>query len=194
MSLSPRALLPAAFLVLSIGVPRLASAGPMAQLRKARSQINRLARQKVSDARLKTVVNRLLDFDTMAELVLRSHWSGLTPAQRTLFKKLFRQLIEKNYIRGIRKNVTFQVDYKREVITGKTAKVHTVVRSVRRGRPRQTEVVYRMKRSRARWRVIDLVTDDVSLERNYRKSFDRIIRQKGFDVLIQKMRKKLGSR
>lgn len=193
MSFSPRALIPAVLLISLLGAGRPASAGPLAQLRKAKAQINRLARQKASDARLKVVVNRLLDYDTMAERVLRAHWSGLTPAQRAQFKKLFRQLIEKNYIRGIRKNANYKVDYQREAVRGKTAKVHTLVRFVRKGRPRQTEVVYRMQRSGARWRVIDLITDDVSLERNYRKSFHRIISQKGFDVLIQKMRKKLGS-
>jgi len=191
--MSYRAAISAALFAALLGAARPASAGPMAQLRRAKAQLNRLAQRKASDAQLKAFVNRLLDFDTMAKRVLRSHWAGLTPPQRAEFKRLFRQLIEKNYIKGIRKNATYQVDYKREVVTGNTAKVHTVIRTVRRGRTRETQVVYRMRRHGARWQVFDLITEDESMERNYRRSFHRIITRKGFDVLLQKMRKKLGS-
>ena len=193
MKPSTRALLPLVLVLSLAGGARAAAAGPMAQLRKAKDQLNRLAQRKASDARIRKFVNRLLDFDTMAERVLRKHWAGLSPEQRAQFKTLFRQLIEKNYVKGLRKNATYQVDYKREAITGKTAKVYTVVRYVRKGRARQTEVVYRMRRVGRTWKVFDLITEGESLERNYRKSFSRIIRRKGFDVLLQKMRKKLRS-
>jgi phospholipid transport system substrate-binding protein len=169
-----------------------AQAGPMSQLKQANVRLKKLARRNASDAKLKQFVNRLIGYDLMAEQTLRDHWAKLTAAQKSKFKKLFKGLIEKTYIKGIRKNAKYSVDYKGESIKGQAAKVKTVVHTVKRGRPRQTEVVYRMKRQGQRWVLVDMITDDVSLVRNYRKSFNRIIGKDGFATLLQKMRKKLS--
>lgn len=170
-----------------------ARATPLSELKAANTQLNQLANASASDTQLKAFVNRLLDFDTMAENTLRAQWPTLTATQRIEFKKLFQGLIEKAYIKGIRKNSKYSVDYKREALAGAEARVYTVVHSVRKGRPRETEVSYRMKRVNGKWRVIDMKTDDVSMEENYRSSFSRIIKDKGFSALLEKMRKKLTS-
>lgn len=180
----------AAFLILS---PARIQATPMAELKTANSQLHRLAQSNASDQQLKKFVNQLMDFDTMAQNTLRQQWPTLTAAQKAEFKKLFQSLIEKSYISGIRKNAKYTVDYKRETVTGAEARVFTLVHSVRKGRPRQTEVSYRMRRVGTKWRVIDMKTDDVSMEENYRDSFSRIIKEKGFPELLDKMRKKLTS-
>ncbi len=178
--------------LLALPLGATAQAGPMAQLKKANVKLNRLAKQNASDAQLKRHVNRLISFDEMAQDILRDHWAKLGAAKKTEFTKLLKGLIEKTYIKGIRKNAKYKVDYKGESVRGAKAKVKTVVHTVKRGRPRQTEVVYRMQRKGARWTLVDMITDDVSLARNYRKSFNRIIAKDGFDTLLQKMRKKLA--
>ena len=170
-----------------------AQAGPLTELKAANDQLHKLAQANATDGQLKKFVNQLLDFDTMAQNVLRIQWPTLTPDQKTEFKKLFQALIEKSYITGIRKNAKYSVDYQKETLLGAEAKVFTIVHSVRRGRPRQTEVSYRMRRVGAKWRVIDMKTDDVSLEETNRNSFSRIIKDKGFPELLEKMRKKLTS-
>jgi ABC-type transporter MlaC component len=38
----------------------------------------------------------------------------------------------------------------------------------------------------------DIVIDEVSLMRSYRKQFKRIMKRDGFDVLIEKMSKKIN--
>ena len=45
--------------------------------------------------------------------------------------------------------------------------------------------------SGADWRVYDIITDGVSLVKNYRRQFRRIIRDEGWDGLIDRMQKKL---
>ncbi len=179
-----------AFLLVSASV---AAASPLSELKKANIKLNSLAKANASDAQLKRFVNRLIDYDTMAQECLKTQWGTLTAAQKAEFKKLFKSLIEKNYIKGIRKNAKYSVDYKREHVAGRQARVYTVVHSVKRGRPRQTEVVYRMHRRGRSWAMTDMITDDVSMVRNYRKSFTRIITKHDFATLLQKMRKKLGT-
>ncbi|MDY0002022.1 MAG: ABC transporter substrate-binding protein [Polyangia bacterium] len=186
-------LLPGATAVLLLLGSALAQAGPLTELKAANGQLNKLAQARASDDQLKKFVNQLLDFDTMAENTLKAQWPSLSAEQKSEFKKLFQGLIEKSYISGIRKNASFSVDYQRETLSGSEARVFTIVHSVRKGRPRQSEVSYRMRRVGNKWRVIDMKTDDVSMEENYRNSFSRIIKDKGFTELLDKMRKKLTS-
>ena len=44
----------------------------------------------------------------------------------------------------------------------------------------------------ARWKVQDIITEGMSLVKNYRTSFGKIIKKDGFPALIQKMKDKLA--
>ena len=52
-------------------------------------------------------------------------------------------------------------------------------------------VEYEMRKIKAHWMVYDVVTDDVSIVRNYRSQFHRIIKKKSYKALVDKMRRKL---
>jgi len=49
---------------------------------------------------------------------------------------------------------------------------------------------YRLMSKDGDWRVYDVVADGVSLVRNYRGQFDRVIRESSFAELVDKLRKK----
>jgi phospholipid transport system substrate-binding protein len=167
-----------------------AQASPMAFLKKTQARLNRLAKAKASDAKLKKEVNKLLDFELMSQRTLRKHWNTLDAAKRSEFQKAFQSLLEKKYIKGLRKKADYKVVYKKQSRSGAMAKVTTEVNYVRKGRQRSNEIVYRLHRVGARWVIFDVITDDVSMERNYRRSFNRIIKKKGFDELVKKLKKK----
>lgn len=178
----------ASLILLSTGAQ--AQASPMAFLKKTQDRLNKLAQAKASDAKLKKEVNRLLDFALMSQRTLKKHWSTLDAAQRSEFQKAFQSLLEKKYIKGLRKKADYKVVYKKQSRSGAMAKVSTEVNYVRKGRQRSNEIVYRLRRAGARWVIFDVITDDVSMERNYRRSFNRIIKKKGFAELVKKLKKK----
>jgi len=167
-----------------------AQASPMAFLKKTQSKLNGLAQAKASNATLKTEVNKLLDFSLMSQRTLKNHWKTLDAAKRAEFQQAFRSLLEKKYINGLRKKADYQVVYKKQSRSGAMAKVTTEVKYVRKGRQRSNEIVYRLRRAGARWVIFDVITDDVSMERNYRRSFNRIIKKKGFAELVKKLKNK----
>ncbi len=167
-----------------------AQASPMAFLKKTQARLNRLAKTKAADTKLKKEINKLLDFTLMSKRTLRKHWGTLDAAKRAEFTKAFQSLLEKKYIKGLRKKADYTVVYKKQSRSGSMAKVTTEVNYVRKGRQRSNEIVYRLRRVGTRWVIFDVITDDVSMERNYRRSFNRIIKKKGFDVLVQKLKKK----
>jgi phospholipid transport system substrate-binding protein len=167
-----------------------AQASPMAFLKKTQARLNRLAKAKAADTKLKKEVNKLLDFTLMSKRTLRKHWSTLDAAKRVEFTQAFQSLLEKKYIKGLRKKADYTVVYKKQSRSGSMAKVTTEVNYVRKGRQRSNEIVYRLRRVGSRWVIFDVITDDVSMEKNYRRSFNRLIRKKGFDVLVKKLKKK----
>lgn len=167
-----------------------AQASPMAFLKKTQTKLNGLAKGKASDAKLKKAVNKLLDFSLMSQRTLKKHWSTLDATKRAEFQKAFRSLLEKKYIKGLRKKADYKVVYKKQSRSGTMAKVTTEVNYVRKGRQRSNEIVYRLRKVGARWVIFDVITDDVSMERNYRRSFNRIIKKKGFAELVKKLKKK----
>ena len=59
------------------------------------------------------------------------------------------------------------------------------------GRTSEIVIEYKMRRAKGRWVVYDVITDDVSIVRNYRSQFNRIIRRDSYEVLVKKMRRKL---
>jgi phospholipid transport system substrate-binding protein len=184
-------LLSLAVLVGLTGATGTAHAGPLTELQTLNTKLNQLARQNASDAVLKGTANQLLDYDALAQNTLRDHWTTLTTAQKTEFTTLFRQLVEKNYVKGLRSNVSYTVTYQKEQIGGQAATVTSQAKGLRKGRMTIVDILYKMRRQGGKWVVHDVVTDEVSMEQNYRNSFNRIIKDKGWNELIAKLRKRL---
>ena len=62
-----------------------------------------------------------------------------------------------------------------------------------KGRKAETTIDYKLaQKGGDKWAVYDFITDDVSLLRNYRSEFGRIIKRDGFPALLAKMKKKLA--
>lgn len=179
----------------------LMAGGPMSMLRKSNEEVRSiLKQQKGSSAatpeqkeKIKKIVNGFLDYEELAKRSLADEWAKLSGAQKNEFVQVFRDLIERNYVKQLRSNVDYQIDYKDENVTGGEATVHSVVKAERKGRKAETTVDYRLSdKGGGKWAVYDVITDDVSLLRNYRSEFGRIIKKDGFPALLAKMKKKLA--
>lgn len=175
--------------------------GPMATLKQKNGEVDRLIKQKVEKntpaetkvkADIKQLAANLLDYDELAKRALAAHWDKLTAAQRTDFVTTFRELIERNYVKQLRTNVDYQIVYKNEELEGEDATVATVVKVRSAGKNTDADIVYKMHKVGPEWRVWDVITDEVSMMRNYRTQFHKIITEQSFDALIKKMKNKLA--
>src|SRR5262249_31569509 len=129
-------LIAAALLALST-VAYAAGGGAMAPLKQKNGEGDKLLRQKGEKGKLaeqkqkddiKKLAATLLDYDELAQKSLAAHWDKLTPAQRTEFVTTLRELIERNYVKQLRSNLDYQVQYKNEEADGEQATVSTVVK------------------------------------------------------------------
>ena len=178
-----------------------AKTGPGTQaVRAANDTIAGLLKQKAAPgskeekdlaAKVTTSVRSFLDIDQLGKRAMVDNWSKLSRAQQDQFLALLRSLIEDNYVRGLRANLDYQVDYTGESTDADgNIVVTTKINTKRRGRPYAIEVDYVLVKDGDKLRAWDVKTDGVGLVENYRTMFDKIIDKDGFDGLIAKMKKK----
>jgi phospholipid transport system substrate-binding protein len=138
-------------------------------------------------------VRDFLDVDALGERALSDHWADLSAAQRTEFLDILRGLLEDNYVKGLRANLEYKVEYKGETKNDDgTRVVKTAIKTVRRNRAYTIKVDYTLVEDGGKWKCFDVATDGVGLVENYRAQFNKIIAKDGFEGLIAKMKKKRG--
>ena len=178
-----------------------AKTGPgTAAVKSANEKISSLLKQKPAAGspqekalagKVTTSVRDFLDIDELGKRAMADQWSKLTKEQQTEFLSTLRALIEDNYVRGLRANLQYSVDYTGET-TDKDGNVvvTTTVNTKRRGRPFKIDVDYVLKKDGGKLKAWDVKTDGVGPVENYRAQFNKIIAKDGFDGLIARMKKK----
>jgi ABC-type transporter MlaC component len=190
------------FLMFSLfAVPALAAPGPgTTAVKQANDTISSQLKTKVAAgskeekelaAKVTTGVRGFLDIDQLGKRAMVDQWAKLSKEQQTQFLTLLRDLIEANYVRGLRANLSYTVEYASEA-TDKDGNVvvTTKVNTQRKGRPYSIEVVYVLVKDGDKLRAFDVKTDGVGLIDNYRTMFNKVIAKDGFAGLIEKMKKK----
>jgi len=192
-------------LVTGAGPAQAAPTGPgTAIVEKANKTIAGLLKKKVKAgsqgekelvAKVTVQVRDLLDIDELGKAALATHWAAATPAQQTEYLALLRALIEAEYLKGLRSNVSYTVSYEGETagtVAGEVI-VSTKIKAKRKGRPFTIGIDYVLRPHGGTLRAYDVKTDGVGMVENYRAQFAKIIAKSGMDGLLAKMRKKKGS-
>ena len=183
-------------------VPAAGQNGAQGFLRARHDAVNRIlrrpARTPAEQARLRDELGRaladLLDYDELSRQSLASHWAEHSETERREFVGLLRQLVQQSYQRSLRTTLDFDIRYLSETPgQGGAVVVRTTARSRTQRRAPQVAIDYTLKRAGNAWRVSDVSTDGVSLVRNYRTQFNRIITREGWPALIQRMRSRLDA-
>ena len=135
---------------------------------------------------LEKVIGSRFDYREMAKRSLPAQWRTLTEDQRKEFVELFQSFLSASYADKIEGYSGEQIQYLKERLEGDYAEVRTQLASEKTEIP----IDYRLLSRSEDWFVYDVVADGVSLVRNYRAQFDKIIRESGYDDLMEQLRKK----
>ncbi len=138
--------------------------------------------------KLEKVIGARFDYEEMAKRSLGKRWNTLSASERETFVTLFTALLDKAYTGKIEGYSGEQVKYLNERTKGDYAQVDTKVISGKVEIP----LDYRMLKRSNQWRVYDVVVDGVSLVRNYRGQFTKIIKSSSYDELVRTLREKTG--
>lgn len=170
-----------------------------AVVRKTNDRIQSLLRENVPEGskeekeleeRLAAEVRTILDARELGRRALRDHLDSLSSKQLREFETLLGSLIERSYVQSLLEQPDYRVEYVKEERGNDSRQVSTQLHTTRRGEPYTFEIVYQLHRRAGKWRVYDVVTDGVSLIRNYRSQFNRIIAEEGYSGLLARMRKR----
>jgi len=195
MNLKIRLSLSAVAILVLVGSGRSVNAGePTEAIRGAVNQgveilknaklNNQNQRAQVID-RLRQIVYPLFDFNEMGMRSLGQNWRPLNPQQRKEFVSLFTALLEKTYADQIDLYDGQKVVYTGESVDNEYAQVDSRIID-KKG---QTySVVYRLHRVDGKWRIYDVVAENISLVNNYRAQFNRVITKSSFEELLKIMK------
>ncbi len=144
---------------------------------------------EISDERkeeLRSVINDVIDFQAMGEAALGRHWSRLTAEQQDEFVDTFSKIIRSQSLASL-DVYRSEVTYDEITVTGENA--HVVTTTIFKNVP--TKVEYELHYIGGAWIATDIILDEVSTVGGYARSFQSVIRKKGFDELMIKLYKKL---
>lgn len=144
------------------------------------------ARQTERRAKLEEIIGQRFDYAEMAKRTLASQWKGLSSEQQQEFVILFQQFLANSYVGNVDGYSGEEVEYLKEREKGEFAEVQTKVVSPKV----QIPLDYRLLQKNGEWWVYDVVIDGVSLMKNYRGQFSRIINSSSFEALLEKLRSK----
>ena len=165
------------------------SVSPSELLRKFDETVRRrLCRPKPDRIYVRARVQWVFDIDTMARRAAGSHWSSWDDNYKANYMKLFKNFVLNRYVKRLEKRKDYQVRFESEKITGTTAVVKTSLNKKGANPDDAIEVVYRLEKRGPDWRVVDVVTDEVSLVDTYRSMFRDVLRRRGPRGLLEYLR------
>ena len=132
---------------------------------------------------LEQVIAQRFDYAEMSKRALAVHWTPSTKEQRDEFVDLFKGFLSDRYASKIEGYAGEQVDYLGERLDGQYAEVRTKLRSSKVEIPMD----YRLINKGGRWYAYDIIVDGISLVKNYRSQFDKIIRSGSYEELVRRL-------
>lgn len=135
--------------------------------------------------RLKDMINNVIHYRSMAQYALGDTFNEISNEDREEFVSLFSTIIRDNSLNSLdiyRADVTY-TDIE---VEGNQAKVYTLaaLEDVR------TNVDYDLMMIDGEWMITDMTIDSVSTAESYNRQFQSIIRQRGFDALLQSLQRR----
>lgn len=138
--------------------------------------------------RLKTLINGVLDFRAMAETALGTHWDTLDTDRRDEFVRVFRDVVRAQSMSDLGV-YNSEVTFDQISVQGDSAYVRTMTTY----EGSQTPVEYVLQRRDDEWKAEDIIVDEVSTAEGYARSFQSVMRKRGFDALMTALEKKRKS-
>lgn len=171
-----------------------AGSGALDTFRQAQQRVIALVDAKAGDAALEAEVDALLDYEWLAHAALggEQHYAERCGERCGEFEALLSDLIRVNYLRRLADAKRGEVEYLGEETGRSATKVDTRI-SYRSGKgQRALDVDYVLHQVDGRWQVRDIITEDVSLAKNYRYEINQLYRKGGIDAVLTALSERLA--
>lgn len=144
--------------------------------------------QEYSDsqrAELKEIINGIIDFEAMAKTALDDTYNSISEESRNEFVDLFSTIVRDHSLTNL-EIYRADITYNSIVIDENKALINTMAQL----EDIRTPVEYRMELEDDIWVITDMSVDDLWTAESYKNQFQRIITRRGFDTLMESLRKR----
>lgn len=141
-------------------------------------------------ARLQPLITSTLDLDYIARFALLRFWAGLDHSQRADYLDIFRQLTVSTYAsrfdgyNGERFRLVEEQSLPRERCLVRAALI--------KGNGEPIEFEYILHQTAGHWRIINIIVDGVSNLAIKRTEYSAVMKDAGFETLLDKLRAKIS--
>jgi len=136
--------------------------------------------------KLRSVADSFFDWRELSRRALAEHWNKYTPKQQDDFVASFSELLQKTYIRKLEKYNNEKVTYVKEQVEGNQAFINTLVVMKDKNIPINYVMI-----KRDQWMVYDVMVEGVSLVKNYRSQFSKVLTKESPEALLQRIKDKI---
>lgn len=134
---------------------------------------------------LKNIINGIIDYDAMAQIALQTTYAELEESKKLEFVDVFGKIIRDQSLAKL-EIYRAKVVYETIEVDGNKAFVKTIASL----KEVKTPVSYTMELKGKVWMITDMIIDNVSTAGSYQKSFQSVIKKKGFDSLLTSLKKR----
>lgn len=139
-------------------------------------------------AGIRRVMDTFVDYRELGRRTLAGQWDRLDERRRAEFVDEFKKMIQRTYVKRFNPDKKVEIEYHGKPERQEDGSV-LVATTVRSGRS-EARVDYLFHQRTKRWWAFDVIIDDVSMVKNYRKQFHDILQREGFDGLMERIRRK----
>lgn len=137
---------------------------------------------------LKDIINNIVDYEAMARFALDEHYEELSEEEQERFVDLFSQVVRNQSMEQL--NI-YRAEVSYEQITLEDDNTRAMVKTIARLENRRIPVDYRMAVKDGEWRITDISVDNVWTAESYQRSFQNILRRRGYEALVQSLQNRI---
>ena len=147
---------------------------------------------KSKDEQIATIgaeIDKIFDFKELSRRTLGKQWRKMSAEQQTEFVQLFRELLQGVYADRLLAYSDQKVLFEKEIMLKKgRAEVQSYLQT---SDGKKIPLFYRLTDKSGSWKVYDIIIEGVSMVKNYRTQFRKIISKDSPDKLLEILRKKV---
>jgi len=138
-----------------------------------------------------SIFNKTFDYTEFSKRTLSRTWRKLKPDQRVEFTGLYKTLLDKVYMNKILAYTDQQMVFGKE---RPLAQNRVEVQSKIVAGSNRTPIYFRMVSKNDGWWVYDVIVEGISLVKNYRSQFTRILKRESIEGMFEILRKKVSKK
>ena len=150
-------------------------------------------KQKTKDEQVAEIgvqIEKVFDFTELSKRALGRDWKKMSAEQQTEFVKLFKELLQGVYANQLLSYSDQKVIFEKETMLKKgRAEVQSFLQT---SDGKKIPLFYRLTDKSGSWKVYDVIIEGVSMVKNYRTQFRKILAKDSPDKLLEILRNKVN--